>query len=95
MKHLTETSRHDSNPEVAAQLMDDYVEANGIRLPSRRRAYLRGTDSRPSLDPPLVSIAISGVRFSCCEGTTREQNAALLPRLSGGVGRQGSKKHVV
>ena len=61
--------RHDYNVEVAggfaaAQLMYDYIEADGIRLPSRRRAYLRGTDSRPSLDPLLVSIDISDVRFS-------------------------------
>ena len=61
--------RNDYNVEVAggfaaAQLMHDYLEADGIRLPSRRRAYLRGTDSRPSLDPLLVSIDISDVRFS-------------------------------
>ena len=61
--------RHDYNVEVAggfaaAQLMYDYIEADGIRLPSRRRAYIRGTDSRPSLDPLLVSIDISDVRFS-------------------------------
>ena len=42
----------------------EYIEADGIRLPSRRRAYIRGTDSRPSLDPLLVSIDISDVRFS-------------------------------
>ena len=61
--------RHDYNVEVAggfaaAQLMYDYIEADGIRLPSRRRAYFRGMDSRPSLDPLLVSIDISDVRFS-------------------------------
>src|SRR5262245_2310246 len=51
--------RHDYHVDVAgafagAQLVYDYIEADGIRLPSRRRAYLRGTDSRPSLDPLLV-----------------------------------------
>ena len=61
--------RHDYNVEVAggfaaAQLMYDYIEADGIRLPSKRRAYTRGTDSRPRLDPLLVSIDISDVRFS-------------------------------
>lgn len=61
--------RHDYNVEVAggfaaAQLMYDYIEADGIRLPSKRRAYFRGTDCRPRLDPLLVSIDISGVRFS-------------------------------
>jgi len=42
----------------------DYIEADGIRLPSRLRAYTRGTDSRPSLNPLMVSIDISDVRFS-------------------------------
>jgi hypothetical protein len=61
--------RHDYSVEVAgglaaAQLVYDYIEADGIRLPSRRRAYLRGTDSRPRPDPLLVSIDISDVRFS-------------------------------
>ena len=61
--------RHDYNVEVAggfaaAQLTYDDIEADGIRLPSRRRAYIRGTDSRASLDPLLVSIDISDVRFS-------------------------------
>jgi hypothetical protein len=42
----------------------DYIEADGIRLPSRRRAYTRGTDSRPRLDPVMVSIDISDARFS-------------------------------
>ena len=27
---------------AAAQLTSDYTEANGIRLPTKRRAYLRG-----------------------------------------------------
>jgi hypothetical protein len=61
--------RHDYHVEVAggfaaAQLVYDYIEADGIRLPSRRRAYIRGTDSRPRLDPLLVSIDISDIRFS-------------------------------
>ena len=49
---------------AAAQLVYDYIEAHGIRLPSRRRAYTRGTDSLPRLDPLMVSIDISAVRFS-------------------------------
>ena len=61
--------RHDYNVDVAggfdaAQLVYDYVEADGIRLPSRRRAYTRGTDSRPRLDPLMVSIDINDVHFS-------------------------------
>ncbi len=61
--------RHDYNVDVAggfdaAQLVYDYIEVDGIRLPSSRRAYTRGTDSRPRLDPLMVSIDISDVRFS-------------------------------
>lgn len=61
--------RHDYYVEVAggfaaAQLVYDYIEADGIRLPSRRRAYTRGSDSRPSLDSLMVSIDISDVHFS-------------------------------
>jgi hypothetical protein len=32
---------------AAAQLTSAYVEANGIRLPSKRRGYTRGPDRRP------------------------------------------------
>jgi hypothetical protein len=61
--------RHDYNVDVAggfaaAQLVYDYIEADGIRLPSERRAYTRGSDSRPILDPLMVSIDISEVQFS-------------------------------
>jgi hypothetical protein len=48
----------------AAQLMLEYTEANGIRLPSKRRAYTRGPDRRPILDMLMVSIDISDVAFS-------------------------------
>jgi hypothetical protein len=61
--------RHDCNVAVsggfdAAQLVYDYIEADGIRLPSRRLAYTRGADLRPILDPLMVSIEIGEVRFS-------------------------------
>jgi hypothetical protein len=61
--------RHDYNVDVAggfdaAQLVYDYIEADGIRLPSKRRAYTRGSDFRPNLNPLMVSIDISKVRFS-------------------------------
>jgi hypothetical protein len=60
--------RHDYNVDVAggfdaAQLLFDYAEADGIKLPTRRRAYQRGADHRPVLDPLMVSIDISDVRF--------------------------------
>jgi NAD(P)-dependent dehydrogenase (short-subunit alcohol dehydrogenase family) len=37
--------------------------ANGIRLPTKRRAYTRGPDRRPILEMLMVSIDISDVRF--------------------------------
>jgi hypothetical protein len=61
--------RHDYNVDVAggfdaAQLVFDYIEADSIALPSKRRAYTRGSDHRPDLDSLMVSIDISDVRFS-------------------------------
>ena len=61
--------RHDYQVNIAggfaaAQLTSDYVEAGGIRLPTRRRAYTRGPDRRPILEMLMVSIDISDVRFS-------------------------------
>lgn len=47
-----------------AQLTSDYVEADGIHLPTRRRAYARGRDNRPILDLLLVSIDIDSVRLA-------------------------------
>ena len=49
---------------AAAQLTSDYVDANGIRLPSKRRAYTRGPDRRPVLEMLMVSIDISDVSFT-------------------------------
>lgn len=60
--------RHDYQLDVAgamqaAQLTSDYIEADGIRLPTRRRAYVRSPDNRPVLDLLMVSIDISNVRL--------------------------------
>jgi hypothetical protein len=61
--------RHDYNVIIAggfaaAQLTSDYVTANGICLPTKRRAYARGPDRRPILEMLMVSIDISNVVFS-------------------------------
>jgi len=61
-------SRHDYNVNVAggfaaAQLTSDYVVANGIHLPTKRRAYTRGSDRRPIPEMLMVSIDISEVCF--------------------------------
>ncbi len=60
--------RHDYSVDVAgsvpaAQLTSEYAEANGIRLPTRRRAYTRGPDRQPITEMLLVSIDIDQVRF--------------------------------
>ena len=61
--------RHDYNVDVAggfdaAQHVFNYIEADGLKLPSKRRAYTRGPDHRAALDPLMVSIDISDVHFS-------------------------------
>jgi hypothetical protein len=60
--------RHDYSVNIAGgfpavQLTSEYVTANGIRLPTRRRAYTRGPDRRPIMEMLMVSIDISDVRF--------------------------------
>jgi hypothetical protein len=46
--------RHDYNVNIAggfgaSQLTSNYIQANDIRMPSKRRAYTRGPDNRPIL----------------------------------------------
>ena len=60
--------RHDYSVNIAggfgaAQLTSDYVVANGIHLPTKRRAYTRGSDRRPILEMLMVSIDLSEVQF--------------------------------
>jgi hypothetical protein len=60
--------RHDYSVNIAggfaaAQLTSGYVKANGISLPTKRRAYTRGPDGQPILEMLMVSIDISDVRF--------------------------------
>jgi hypothetical protein len=60
--------RHDYSVNIAgsfgaAQLTSDCVVAGGIYLPTKRRAYTRGTDRQPILEMLMVSIDISEIRF--------------------------------
>jgi hypothetical protein len=60
--------RHDYNVNIAggfgaAQLTSDCVEAGGIRLPTKRRAFTRGPDRRPVSEMQMVWIDISNVSF--------------------------------
>jgi hypothetical protein len=61
--------RHDYNVNIAggfegSQLTSNYIQANGICLPSKRRAYTRGPDNRPILDMLMVAIDINNVSFT-------------------------------
>ncbi|MGW3631732.1 hypothetical protein ACWD7F_16450 [Streptomyces sp. NPDC005122] len=61
--------RHDYHVDIAggfaaAQYVYDHAEADGIVLPTRRRAYRRDTDGRPLLEQVMVSIDLSDVHFS-------------------------------
>jgi hypothetical protein len=61
--------RHDYNVNIAggfaaSQLVSDYVEAGGVHLPTKRRAYTRGPDRRPITDMQMVTIDFSDVCFS-------------------------------
>ncbi|MFX6002984.1 hypothetical protein ABTF03_18930, partial [Acinetobacter baumannii] len=60
--------RHDYRVDIAgsfpaAQYVSDAVKVGGIWIPTRRRAYLRGDDLKPMLDPLMVSIDLSDFRF--------------------------------
>jgi hypothetical protein len=60
--------RHDYHVDIAggfaaAQYVYDIEEADGIKFPTKRRAYLRGPDGRPVHDHLMVSIDLSEMRF--------------------------------
>ena len=62
-------ARHDYRVDVAGgfpavQYMSELVEADGILVPTKRRAYRCGEDGRPNLSELMVSIDLSDVRFS-------------------------------
>jgi hypothetical protein len=56
--------RHDYSVDVAggfgaAQLTSDYVEVQGVRLPTKRGAHTRGPDRRPIQEMLMIFINIS------------------------------------
>lgn len=60
--------RHDYSVDVsgglpAAQYVHDYVEAQGLRLPGKRRAYRRGADGQALKDELLVTIDLSEIGY--------------------------------
>jgi hypothetical protein len=61
--------RHDYHVDVAgsfpaAQYVDQIVEAQGLKMPTRRRAYLRGPDLKPVRDLLMVAIDLSDFSFT-------------------------------
>jgi hypothetical protein len=61
--------RHDYHVDIAggfaaAQYVYDIVEADGIRLPTRRRAFRRNDDLRAIPSQVMVSIDLSDIRFA-------------------------------
>jgi hypothetical protein len=60
--------RHDYRVDVAggfpaAQYVSEITEAGGIRLPTRRRAYLADAAGRPIHDRVMVAIDLSDIYF--------------------------------
>jgi hypothetical protein len=61
--------RHDYHVDIAggfaaAQYVSDCVEAQGLRFPTRRRAYLRHENLQPLRERLMVSIDLSDFRLS-------------------------------
>ncbi|MBE5477953.1 hypothetical protein E3G68_005307 [Mycobacteroides abscessus] len=61
--------RHDYHVDIAggfpaSQLLDDYIDAEGVRVPLTRNAYRRSDDSTPMWDQLMVSMQFSNMHFS-------------------------------
>jgi hypothetical protein len=61
--------RHDYRVDVAgsfpaAQYVDGMVEVQGLKTPTRRRAYVRGPDAKPVRDLLMVAIDLSAHAFA-------------------------------
>ena len=61
--------RHDYNVGIAggfpaAQYVHDIVDVQGLRMPTKRRAYVRGPNREPVRDLLMVSIDFSGFEFT-------------------------------
>jgi hypothetical protein len=61
--------RHDYDVDIsagsgAAHYVYDHKLFNGIIVPTKRRIHIRGEDGKPKMEPLLVSIDLSNVKFS-------------------------------
>lgn len=48
----------------SAHYVYEYKDVSGIMLPTKRRVFPRQPDNTPALDPVLVSIDLSDIRFT-------------------------------
>jgi hypothetical protein len=60
--------RHDYDVEIsgntpAAHYVYYYQDVSGIMIPTKRRVFIRQPDNTPVLDPVLISIDLSDIRF--------------------------------
>lgn len=60
--------RHDYQVDVsgglpAAQYVSDYIEADGLRMPGKRRAYRRAVDGQADTGALLVAIDLSDIGY--------------------------------
>jgi hypothetical protein len=61
--------RHDYVDEVAghfpvAHYVTEYQSVSGLLIPTKRRAFARRPDNKPSLEALTVSIDLSEIRFA-------------------------------
>jgi hypothetical protein len=61
--------RHDYQVDIAGsfpatQYVDQFVEVQGLKMPTRRRAYLRDPQGKPVHDMLLVAIDLDGFSFT-------------------------------
>ncbi|MGF6483836.1 hypothetical protein [Paraburkholderia sp. JPY419] len=61
--------RHDYDVDIsagsgAAHYVYDHKPFNGIIVPTKRRIHIRGEDGKPQMEPLLVSINLSNIKFS-------------------------------
>lgn len=48
----------------AAHMLSDYVEVEGLRFPTKRRAFTKGSDGAPLLDMTTVSVDLSNYKLN-------------------------------
>jgi hypothetical protein len=55
---------HQLKRAKGAHYVYDYADFGGIRVQTRRRVYAPAPDGKPLLEPLIVSVDVSDVRFT-------------------------------